>query len=120
MLDGQAAALQVGSQVPITTQSAQAVDTSSTAPIVSNVDYKDVGVILNVLPKVNANGIVTLDVEQVISAVTSNVTGATDPPRNLSWMSDTPARNVDLDGVLGWLLPWLMPCMMTGRIAGSR
>ena len=29
------------------------------------------GVILNVLPKVNANGIVTLDVEQVISAVTS-------------------------------------------------
>ena len=40
VLDRQAAALQVGSQVPITTQSAQAVDTSSTAPIVSNVDYR--------------------------------------------------------------------------------
>jgi hypothetical protein len=49
-----------------------------------------------------------------------NVTGATDPPRNLSWMSDTPARDQKLNGVLGWLMPWLMPCMMTGLIAGSR
>ena len=48
------------------------------------------------------------------------VTGATDPPRNLSWMSDTPARDQKLNGVLGWLMPWLMPCMMTGLIAGSR
>ena len=49
-----------------------------------------------------------------------NVTGATDPPRNLSWMSDTPARDQKLNGVLGWLMPWLMPCMMTGLIVGSR
>ena len=48
------------------------------------------------------------------------VTGATDPPRNLSWMSDTPARDQKLNGVLGWLMPWLMPCMMTGLIVGSR
>ena len=71
VVDRQPAVLQVGNEVPILTRTAQSVDTSSTAPVVNNVDYKDTGVILNVLPKVNANGIVTLDVEQVISAVTS-------------------------------------------------
>ena len=71
VLDRQPAVLQVGNEVPILTRTAQAVDSSSTAPVVNNVDYKDTGVILNVLPKVNANGVVTLDVEQQISAVTS-------------------------------------------------
>ena len=71
VLDRQPAVLQVGNEVPILTRTAQSVDTSSTAPVVNNVDYKDTGIILNVLPKVNANGIVTLDVEQQVSAVTS-------------------------------------------------
>ena len=71
VLDRQPAVLQVGNQVPILTRTAQSADTSL-APVVNNVDYKDTGIILNVLPKVNANGIVTLDVEQQISAVVSS------------------------------------------------
>ncbi len=71
VLDRQPAVLQVGDQVPILTRTAQSVDTSTTAPIVNTVDYRDTGIILNVLPRVNANGIVSLDVEQEISAVTS-------------------------------------------------
>ena len=71
VLDRQPAVLQVGDEVPILTRTAQAVDNSS-APVVNNVDYKDTGIILNVLPKVNANGVVTLDVEQQISAVSSS------------------------------------------------
>ncbi len=74
VLDRQTAVLQVGDQVPILTQSAQSVQTTG-APVVNSVDYKDTGVILNVLPKVNANGIVTLDVEQQVSAVVN----ASDP-----------------------------------------
>ncbi len=68
VLDRQPAVLQVGDQVPILTRTAQSTD-NSLAPVVNNVDYKDTGIILNVLPKVNANGVVTLDVEQQISAV---------------------------------------------------
>ncbi len=68
VLDRQPAVLQVGNQVPILTRTAQSLD-NSTAPVVNNVDYKDTGIILNVLPKVNANGVVTLDIEQQVSAV---------------------------------------------------
>ncbi len=71
VLDRQPAVLQVGDQVPILTRTAQSTD-NSLAPVVNNVDYKDTGIILNVLPKVNSNGIVTLDVEQQISAVASS------------------------------------------------
>ena len=71
VLDRQPAVLQVGDEVPILTRTAQSVDNTQ-APVVNNVDYKDTGIILNVLPKVNANGIVTLDVEQQISAVSSS------------------------------------------------
>jgi general secretion pathway protein D len=71
VLDRQPAVLQVGDQVPVLTQSAQSVLTSG-APIVSSVDYKDTGIILNVLPRVDANGTVTLDVEQDISSVQNN------------------------------------------------
>ena len=70
VLDRQPAVLQVGDQVPILTRTAQSVDTAL-SPTVNSVDYKDTGIILNVLPRVNANGVVTLDVEQQISAVVS-------------------------------------------------
>ncbi len=70
VLDRQPAVLQVGNEVPILTRTAQSTD-SATAATVNNVDYKDTGIILNVLPKVSANGVVLLDVEQQISAVVS-------------------------------------------------
>ena len=73
VLDNQVATLQVGDQIPITTQSATAV-TAPGAPIVSNIDYRNTGVILRVVPRINVNGNVLLDVEQEISnvAATSN------------------------------------------------
>ncbi|MGI3899965.1 MAG: type II secretion system secretin GspD [Janthinobacterium lividum] len=68
VLDRQPAVLQVGNQVPILTRTAQSTE-NALSPVVNNVDYKDTGIILNVLPKVNANGVVTLDIEQQVSAV---------------------------------------------------
>lgn len=70
VLDRQPATLQVGDQVPILTQQAQSVSTVG-SPVVNNVEYRDTGVILNVLPRISANGVVSLDIEQQISAVTS-------------------------------------------------
>jgi general secretion pathway protein D len=71
VLDNQQAQLQVGDEVPITTQSAVSVGQVG-APIVSNIEMRNTGVILKVTPRVNANGVVTLDVIQEISNVVKN------------------------------------------------
>ena len=68
VVDRQPAVLQVGDQIPILTRQLTSNEGTATA---NSVDLKDTGIILNVLPRVNANGIVTLNVEQQISNVTS-------------------------------------------------
>jgi general secretion pathway protein D len=76
VLDNQQAMLQVGDQVPITTQQAVGISTVD-APLVSTVQMQDTGVILKVTPRVNANGAVTLDVNQEISNVVNQGTQTT-------------------------------------------
>jgi general secretion pathway protein D len=68
VIDNQPAILQVGDQVPVSTGSATVLTTSNT--IVNTIDYRDTGIILRVVPRVNVNGIVRLDIEQEISNVT--------------------------------------------------
>ncbi len=79
VLDNKSATLQVGDQVPIVTQSAKAV-TAADAPVVTNVELKDTGVILKVTPRVNDSGLVTLDIEQEVSSVTKTTTSGIDSP----------------------------------------
>jgi general secretion pathway protein D len=79
VLDNKSAVLQVGDQVPIVTQSAKAV-TAGDAPIVTNVELKDTGVILKVTPRVNDSGLVTLDIEQEVSSVVKTTTSGIDSP----------------------------------------
>ena len=50
------------------------------APVVSNVDYRNTGIILRVAPRINANGNVLLNVEQEISAVADNANANTLTP----------------------------------------
>ena len=71
VLDNQQAMLQVGDEVPIATRSAVDVITPN-APIVNNIEMRNTGVILKVTPRVNANGVVTLEVIQEISNVVKN------------------------------------------------
>lgn len=68
VLNNHTASLQVGDQVPVQTQSAQAVSNPD-APIVNSIEYRDTGVILRVTPRVNASGLVLLDVAQEVSDV---------------------------------------------------
>ena len=72
VIDNQAATLQVGDQIPISTGSANVLTTSNT--IVNTIDYKDTGIILRVVPRVSVNGNVRLDIDQEISSV-SNANG---------------------------------------------
>ena len=68
VLDNEPARLQVGSLVPYLTQSAQSTLTAG-APIVSSVSYRETGVIMEVTPRVNSGGLVTLDIAQEVSDV---------------------------------------------------
>ena len=79
VLNNQTAALQVGNQVPISTQSAVGV-VNPDSPIVNSIEYRDTGVILKVTPRVNASGLVLLDVAQEVSDVVAGTTQGINSP----------------------------------------
>jgi general secretion pathway protein D len=67
VIDNQVATLQVGDEIPVSTGSANVLTTSNT--VVNTIDYRNTGIILRVVPRVNANGNVRLEIEQEISNV---------------------------------------------------
>lgn len=79
VLDNQEARLQVGDEVPIITQSATSTVTSSPL-IVNTVQYRNTGVTLEVTPRVNAGGLVTLDIAQEVSDVSQTTSSSINSP----------------------------------------
>ncbi len=75
VLDNQTAQLQVGAMVPYLSQSSQST-VSSNAPVINSIQYQQTGVIMNVTPRVNSGGLVTLDIAQEVSDVNNAVTTA--------------------------------------------
>jgi general secretion pathway protein D len=69
VVDNEVATLMVGSDVPISTGSLAPL----TGGVVNSIDYRSVGIILRVVPRINANGNVRLDIEQEISQVQPDV-----------------------------------------------
>jgi general secretion pathway protein D len=65
--------------VPTITQSATSVITAD-APVVNSVQYQPTGVILTVTPRINAGGLVTLDIEQEVSDVVPTTTSDINSP----------------------------------------
>jgi general secretion pathway protein D len=74
VVNNQAATLQVGNQVPISTGSATVLTANNT--VVNTVDYRNTGIILHVAPRVSADGNVRLDIEQEISSVVPSTAAA--------------------------------------------
>jgi general secretion pathway protein D len=79
VLDNQTARLQVGDQVPIATQSAVSV-LDPEAPVVNSIEQRDTGVILSVTPRVNASGLVIMEIEEETSDVVETTTSQIDSP----------------------------------------
>jgi general secretion pathway protein D len=79
VLDNQPAALQVGDLVPFLTQSGQSTLVPG-APVVNSINYRPTGVVLNVTPRVNSGGLVTLDVAQEVSAINVAAPNFTNSP----------------------------------------
>ncbi|MBV9562642.1 MAG: type II secretion system secretin GspD [Bradyrhizobium sp.] len=77
VINNQVATLQVGDVVPVSTGSATVLTTSNT--VVNTIDYRNTGIILHVVPRINVNGNVTLDVEQEISSVSPTSSSALTP-----------------------------------------
>ena len=77
--NNQTAHLQVGDEVPIVTQTATSV-TETNAPLVSSVELRETGVILQVTPRINASGMVVLEVNQEVSSVRPTTTSGIDSP----------------------------------------
>lgn len=79
VLDNQPARLQVGNLVPYLTQSSQSTLTNN-ALIVNSVDYRETGVILDVVPRVNTGGLVSLDIAQEVSDVQTTSSSTINSP----------------------------------------
>lgn len=79
VLDNKTARLQIGDQVPITTQTATSTVTANTA-IVNSITMQDTGVILSVTPRINESGRVQLEIEQEVSAVVKTTSSNIDSP----------------------------------------
>jgi general secretion pathway protein D len=85
VLNNQEAKINVGDQVPVQTGTLGAVTgsaaiTGATTAIQSSVQYKDTGVSLEVTPRVNSNGMVILDIHQIVSFVKATAFGVTTSP----------------------------------------
>jgi len=78
-LDNHVARLQIGDQVPIVTQTASSTTTDNPA-LVSTVNYKDTGVILQVTPRISGEDKVVVEISQEVSAVARTVTSGIDSP----------------------------------------
>jgi general secretion pathway protein D len=94
VLDNQTARIQVGDQVPISVQSATSV-IDPDAPVVNSIEYRDTGVILLVTPRVNASGLVIMEIQQeisnVVAAPSQTVSEITSPTINQRQINSTVA-----------------------------
>jgi general secretion pathway protein D len=69
----------VGDQVPIATSQGQSV-VGGQSPVINTIEYRPTGVILKITPRVNQGGMVTLDISQEVSDVSTTRTSTLDSP----------------------------------------
>ena len=103
VLHNQPATLQVGDEIPITVRSSQS-NISPDAPTVNEVQYKNTGVILKVTPRINSNGLVTMDIEQEISSVPRSTQPTLTPTISQRRISSTIAVESGQLVILGGLI----------------
>jgi general secretion pathway protein D len=66
--DNQQASILVGQEVPIITNS----QTTDTGNIINNITYQSIGIILNVTPHINPDGLVNMNIAPQISAISDS------------------------------------------------
>ncbi|NOY75329.1 MAG: hypothetical protein GXP32_06015 [Kiritimatiellaeota bacterium] len=67
-VSGTAATLDVGQEIPIVTRTLSDTNTTSTLSTSNEVEYKKIGILLKIIPKVTRGGLITIDLNQTVSA----------------------------------------------------
>ncbi len=135
VLNNQEAKINVGQQVPISTGSSSVPISGGTTPSfaqTNSIQYQDTGVTLEVTPRVNANGMVIMEIKQIVSAVVpgASSSGIQSPTIDKKEIESSVAV---LDGetiTLGGLIdeqnnevkngiPWLYELPLIGPLFGS-
>jgi len=92
--DNREASIHIGTQIPVLTSQANIAginNANGSTALLNNVQYRDTGVILSVLPQVNAEGLVNLQVRQEVSDIGAASFGATGSPSFISRQTETTA-----------------------------
>lgn len=79
VMDNKEGILQIGDQVPIARQNSASSETPN-APVLTQVDYRDTGIILRVKPRIGDGGRVMLNISQEVSDVAETRTSGIDSP----------------------------------------
>jgi general secretion pathway protein D len=136
VLDNQQASLMVGSLVPYLTGSTTSTLTADAA-VTNSINYQPTGVIMQVTPRVNGGGLVTLDVQQEVSSVASTTTavagqsGINSPTFNERQVASRvvvqDGQTVGLAGLItdnvsrsNQGIPWLKDIPVLGVLAGQQ
>ncbi|MFY8352768.1 hypothetical protein AAEU29_19650 [Pseudoalteromonas sp. SSM20] len=101
--DGRAATMNVGTDIPVITQSVNDLD--NTDQVLQTVQYRNTGVSLNVTPTINARGVVAMQLSQTVSAVGEDKIDGINSPTILNRSFNT--ELLALDGktiILGGLI----------------
>ncbi|MBL1140410.1 MAG: type II secretion system secretin GspD [Proteobacteria bacterium] len=79
VLDNQTATINVGDEIPVPTrQSTSNIDPN--APTVNEIQFRDTGITLEVTPRVNNSGLVTMDIRQEVSNAVATTSSDIDAP----------------------------------------
>ena len=132
VVDNQPARLQVGALVPYLTGNSQST-LSANAPVINSIAYQPTGVIMEVTPRVNSGGLVTLDLNQEVSDVDTTVTtsGINSPTfQQRSITSRVVVQDGETIGLAGLIrdtssrgnqgIPWLKDIPILGVLAGTQ
>ena len=132
VVDNQPARLQVGALVPYLTGNSQST-LSANAPVINSISYQPTGVIMEVTPRINSGGLVTLDLNQEVSDVDPNAStsGINSPTfQQRSFTSRVVVQDGQTIGLAGLIrdnssrgnrgIPWLKDIPILGVLAGTQ
>ena len=104
VLDNQTATINVGDEIPIATRSSVS-NIDPNAPSVNEISFRATGVTLDVTPRVNNSGLVTMEIKQEVSQAIDTTTSNIDSPTiQQRQINSTVAINSGETIVLGGLI----------------
>ncbi|PIE67742.1 MAG: type II secretion system protein GspD [Deltaproteobacteria bacterium] len=68
-----AATINISTEIPLASSQYQHNDSGNAPVVTTNIEYRNTGIILNVTPHINENGLVSMDISQEVSEVAGNV-----------------------------------------------